>query len=50
MFRTFNMGIGLIMVVPADQAPLLAHRLNAAGESAYILGNIHRGVREVDII
>ena len=50
MFRTFNMGIGLIMVVPAEQAPLLAHRLNAAGESAYILGNIHRGVREVDIV
>lgn len=50
MFRTFNMGIGLILVVSADQAPLLAHRLNAAGESAYILGNIHRGVREVDIV
>jgi phosphoribosylformylglycinamidine cyclo-ligase len=50
MFRTFNMGIGFIMVVPADQAPLLAHSLNAAGESAYILGNIHRGVREVDIV
>jgi phosphoribosylformylglycinamidine cyclo-ligase len=50
MFRTFNMGIGLILVVPADQAPLLAHRLNASGESAYILGNIHRGVREVDIV
>jgi phosphoribosylformylglycinamidine cyclo-ligase len=50
MFRTFNMGIGFILVVPADQAPLLAHRLNALGESAYILGNIHRGVREVDIV
>ncbi|MCW3100042.1 MAG: phosphoribosylformylglycinamidine cyclo-ligase [Chthonomonadaceae bacterium] len=50
MFRTFNMGIGFILVVPAEQAPLLAHRLNALGESAYILGNIHRGVREVDIV
>ncbi len=50
MFRTFNMGIGFILVVPADQAPLLAHRLNASGESAYIIGNIHRGVREVDIV
>jgi phosphoribosylformylglycinamidine cyclo-ligase len=50
MFRTFNMGIGLIMIVPPDQGPLLAHRLNAMGESAYIIGNVHRGVHEVDIV
>jgi phosphoribosylformylglycinamidine cyclo-ligase len=50
MFRTFNMGIGLVIVVPAEQAPALAHRLNSAGESAYIIGNVHRGVHEVDII
>ncbi|HLJ53549.1 MAG TPA: phosphoribosylformylglycinamidine cyclo-ligase [Chthonomonadaceae bacterium] len=50
MFRTFNMGIGIVVVVPAEQAPALAHRLNSAGESAYIIGNIHRGVHEVDII
>ncbi len=50
MFRTFNMGIGLVLVVTADQAPLLAHRLNALGESAYIIGNVHRGVHEVDIV
>ena len=50
MYRTFNMGIGLVLIVPADQAPLLAHRLNAAGESAYIIGDVHRGVHEVDIV
>ncbi len=50
MYRTFNMGIGFIMVVSPEQAPLLAHRLNAVGESAYILGNVHRGVHEVDIV
>ncbi len=50
MYRTFNMGIGLVLIVPADQAPLLAHRLNAAGESAYIIGDAHRGVHEVDIV
>ena len=50
MYRTFNMGIGMVLIVPADQAPLLAHRLNAAGESAYIIGDVHRGVHEVDIV
>lgn len=50
MYRTFNMGIGLVLVVAPEQAPLLAHRLNSVGESAYILGNIHRGVHEVDIV
>jgi len=50
MYRTFNMGIGFILVVSPEQAPLLAHRLNAVGESAYIIGNVHRGVHEVDII
>jgi phosphoribosylformylglycinamidine cyclo-ligase len=50
MYRTFNMGIGFILIVPPDQAPLLAHRLNEAGESASIIGDVHRGVHEVDIV
>ncbi|MDE2127676.1 MAG: phosphoribosylformylglycinamidine cyclo-ligase [Armatimonadetes bacterium] len=50
MFRTFNMGIGFALVLPADQAPALAHRLNSVGESAYIIGAVHRGVHEVDIV
>jgi phosphoribosylformylglycinamidine cyclo-ligase len=50
MYRTFNMGIGFALFVAPDQAPLLAHRLNAVGESAYILGSVYRGVHEVDII
>jgi phosphoribosylformylglycinamidine cyclo-ligase len=50
MFRTFNMGIGMALIVAAEQAPLLAHRLNAVGESAYIIGDVHRGVPEVDIV
>ncbi|HZO87391.1 MAG TPA: phosphoribosylformylglycinamidine cyclo-ligase [Chthonomonadaceae bacterium] len=50
MYRTFNMGIGFILIVAPEQAPLLAHRLNAVGESAYIIGSVHRGVHEVDIV
>ena len=50
MYRTFNMGIGFVLIVPAEQAPSIAHRLNTLGESAYIIGNVHRGVHEVDIV
>lgn len=50
MFRTFNMGIGLVLIVAPDQAPLLAHRLNSAGEAAYIIGDVHRGVHEVAVV
>jgi phosphoribosylformylglycinamidine cyclo-ligase len=50
MYRTFNMGIGFVLIVTPDQAPLLAHRLNSVGESAYILGSVYRGVHEVDIV
>lgn len=49
MYRTFNMGIGLVLIVPAEQAPLLAHRLNALGESANIVGDVVRGTQEVNI-
>ena len=40
MYRTFNMGIGFVLIVPPEQAPLLAHRLNALNESAYIIGDV----------
>ena len=50
MYRTFNMGIGMALIVAPDQAPLIAHRLNSVGESAYIIGNVRRGVHEVDIV
>ncbi|KKO45801.1 phosphoribosylaminoimidazole synthetase [Arsukibacterium ikkense] len=40
MYRTFNCGVGMILVVPADQlAPALAN-LTAAGETAWHLGEI----------
>ena len=49
MYRAFNMGIGFVLIVAPEQAPLLAHRLNALGESAYIIGDVIRGGHEVSI-
>jgi phosphoribosylformylglycinamidine cyclo-ligase len=43
MFRTFNMGIGLIAVVPAAALTGALAALTAAGEAAYPIGEIVPG-------
>ena len=40
MFNTFNMGVGMSVVVPADQAGKALEILRANGEDAYIMGEI----------
>lgn len=43
MYNTFNMGVGLMCVVPADQADEAVRVLTDAGETAYIVGEIAEG-------
>ena len=40
MFNTFNMGVGMSVVVPASEADLALEILRQNGEDAYILGSI----------
>lgn len=40
MYRTFNCGIGMIMVVPAEYADALVQHLGKVGENAFIIGGI----------
>ncbi|HEX8362764.1 MAG TPA: phosphoribosylformylglycinamidine cyclo-ligase, partial [Longimicrobium sp.] len=47
MFRAFNMGVGMVAVVAADDADAVAGALNAAGETAWIAGEIVPGERNV---
>ncbi len=47
MLRTFNMGIGLIVVVPAEEVKKAKAILNRANERHCIIGRIHRGERKV---
>jgi phosphoribosylformylglycinamidine cyclo-ligase len=47
MLRTFNMGIGLIAVVPAEQVKKAKAILNRANERHCIIGRIARGDRKV---
>ena len=43
MYRTFNMGIGLVLAVPGEQADSLLARLSERGETAYIIGAVREG-------
>ena len=40
MFNTFNMGVGMSVVVPADQVDTALEILNGHGETAYVIGEI----------
>ena len=43
MFNTFNMGVGMVAVVPEAYADAALRLLKAAGEEAYALGEIVEG-------
>ena len=40
MFNTYNMGVGMSIVVPADQVEKALEILTANGETAYVIGEI----------
>ncbi|GGD87985.1 phosphoribosylformylglycinamidine cyclo-ligase [Paenibacillus nasutitermitis] len=47
MFTTFNMGVGMIVVVSADQAEEALRAANELGEQAYRIGRVTEGSRIV---
>jgi len=47
MFRVFNMGIGYILAVDSDHLKGALDQLAAAGETAYVIGNLTAGPRQV---
>ena len=49
MYNTFNMGIGMIVAVDADKADKAVQVLEAAGEKAYIIGELAEGEKGVEI-
>lgn len=50
MLRTFNMGIGLVMVVPATESSEVLEHLAARGERAWLIGEVVEGNRTVNFI
>lgn len=47
MYRTFNMGIGMILVVSPEEAPLVQDHLKKRGEAVYEIGRIVEGNKTV---
>src|SRR5579862_97106 len=49
MYRTFNCGIGMVVIVPPERAAAAVEFLNARGETASIIGEVRAGGRGVFI-
>jgi phosphoribosylformylglycinamidine cyclo-ligase len=50
MYRTFNMGIGFVLVVPKEDAMAVVARLNDLGEESCIIGEVRQGSSEVQVL
>lgn len=53
MYRTFNMGIGMVLVVAEKDSEDMLYRLNGLGETAWIIGEIiadHNGNEAVELV
>ena len=50
MFRTFNMGIGLILVVPPEERDKAVEILEKQGEKFFVIGELAKGEKSVDIV
>lgn len=49
MYNTFNMGIGMALIVPADDVEKTLQILKDEGETAYEIGEVISGNKEVNI-
>ncbi len=47
MFNTYNMGVGMSVVVPAAQVDTALEILRAHGETAYVMGRIEKGEEKI---
>ena len=50
MYNTFNMGIGMAIIVRADEAEKTIQILEKYGEKAYKIGEIIEGKKEIEIV
>ncbi len=48
MFRTFNMGLGMVLILPATQAGDCLDFLKKADEKAYLIGQVVKGEKGIE--
>lgn len=49
MYNTFNMGIGMAIIVPKAEQEKALQILKAEGEDAYVIGEVVKGNKEINI-
>ncbi|MBI4565191.1 MAG: phosphoribosylformylglycinamidine cyclo-ligase [Planctomycetes bacterium] len=50
MFRVFNMGVGLVLIVSPASTGAILRTLRRRGEKAWVIGKVIRGAQEVRIL
>jgi len=50
MYKTFNLGVGLVIAVAQEQADAVLKKLAGLGEKAYLIGEIVQGEEKIKII
>jgi phosphoribosylformylglycinamidine cyclo-ligase len=50
MYRTFNMGVGMVIVASKQEAERVKAHLDSRGESHYDIGRVVAGSKDVRII
>jgi phosphoribosylformylglycinamidine cyclo-ligase len=50
MYRTFNMGVGMVIVCAEADAARITLQLSEVGEQSYAIGRVNKGNREVAIV
>jgi len=49
MYRTFNCGVGMILVVAPENVDAAIANLSSAGETAFIMGEIKSGSADAQV-
>ena len=50
MYNTFNMGIGMAIIISKNDKEKALQILQEAGETAYVIGEVTQGNKEINII
>ena len=50
MYRVFNMGVGMVVVLSPDDVDAALSSLSASGESAYLIGEVVAGEKGVQVV